>query len=329
MDYLLEVENLTIKFFTKEGTVHAVNKVSFKLEKGEILGIVGESGSGKSVSMLGILGLIKGPQGKVLEGKIIFEGHDLMKISEENFREIRGNHIAMIFQDPMSSLNPVLTIKDQIGEVLQTHLGMDKVSAKIRIIELLDKVGIPSPSKILDNYPHQFSGGMRQRVMIAMALACEPQILIADEPTTALDVTIQSQIVDLIKDLQNELKMSVIWITHDLSLLARIAKRINVMYAGSIIETADIKEIYSEPKHPYTIGLIKSIPRLDETRSRELFSIEGLPPDLLEETQHCLFAPRCKNAIDKCWEEKPNLFETNTSRHFSSCFRWRETASLI
>ena len=222
-----------------------------------------------------------------------------------------------------------LTIKDQIGEVLQTHLGMDKVSAKIRIIELLDKVGIPSPSKILDNYPHQFSGGMRQRVMIAMALACEPEILIADEPTTALDVTIQSQIVDLIKDLQNELKMSVIWITHDLSLLARIAKRINVMYAGSIIETADIKEIYSEPKHPYTIGLIKSIPRLDETRSRELFSIEGLPPDLLEETQHCLFAPRCKNAIDQCWEEKPNLFETNTSRHFSSCFRWRETATLI
>ena len=329
MDYLLEVENLTIKFFTKEGTVHAVNKVSFKLEKGEILGIVGESGSGKSVSMLGILGLIKGPQGKVIEGKIIFDGHDLMKISENNFREIRGNHIAMIFQDPMSSLNPVLTIKDQIGEVLQTHLGMDKVSAKIRIIELLDKVGIPSPSKILDNYPHQFSGGMRQRVMIAMALACEPKILIADEPTTALDVTIQSQIVDLIKDLQNELKMSVIWITHDLSLLARIAKRINVMYAGSIIETADIKEIYSEPKHPYTIGLIKSIPRLDETRSRELFSIEGLPPDLLEETQHCLFAPRCKNAIDQCWEKKPYLFETNTSSHFSSCFRWRETASLI
>ena len=329
MDYLLEVENLTIKFFTKEGTVHAVNKVSFKLEKGEILGIVGESGSGKSVSMLGILGLITGPQGKVIEGKIIFDGHDLMKISEENLREIRGNHIAMIFQDPMSSLNPVLTIKDQIGEVLQTHLGMDKVSAKKRIIELLDKVGIPSPSKRLDNYPHQFSGGMRQRVMIAMALACEPQILIADEPTTALDVTIQSQIVDLIKDLQDELKMSVIWITHDLSLLARIAKRINVMYAGSIIETADIKEIYSEPKHPYTIGLIKSIPRLDEIRSRELFSIEGFPPDLLEETQHCLFAPRCKNAIDQCWEEKPNLFETNTSRHFSSCFRWRETASLI
>lgn len=329
MDYLLKVENLTIKFFTKEGTVHAVNKVSFKLEKGEILGIVGESGSGKSVSMLGILGLITGPQGKVIEGKIIFDGHDLMKISEENFREIRGNHIAMIFQDPMSSLNPVLTIKDQIGEVLQTHLGMDKVSAKKRIIELLDKVGIPSPSERLDNYPHQFSGGMRQRVMIAMALACDPQILIADEPTTALDVTIQSQIVDLIKDLQNELKMSVIWITHDLSLLARIAQRINVMYAGSIIETADIKEIYSEPKHPYTIGLIKSIPRLDEIRSRELFSIEGLPPDLLEETQHCLFAPRCKNAIDKCWEEKPNLFETNTPRHFSSCFRWRETASLI
>ena len=329
MDYLLEVENLTIKFFTKEGTVHAVNKVSFKLEKGEILGIVGESGSGKSVSMLGILGLITGPQGKVIEGKIIFDGHDLMKISEENLREIRGNHIAMIFQDPMSSLNPVLTIKDQIGEVLQTHLGMDKVSAKKRIIELLEKVGIPSPSKRLDNYPHQFSGGMRQRVMIAMALACEPQILIADEPTTALDVTIQSQIVDLIKDLQDELKMSVIWITHDLSLLARIAKRINVMYAGSIIETADIKEIYSEPKHPYTIGLIKSIPRLDEIRSRELFSIEGLPPDLLEETQYCLFAPRCKNAIDQCWEEKPNLFETNTSRHFSSCFRWRETASLI
>ena len=234
----------------------------------------------------------------------------------------------MIFQDPMSSLNPVLRIKDQIGEVLKTHLGMDKVTAKKRTIDLLEKVGIPSPSQRIDDYPHQFSGGMRQRVMIAMALACEPQILIADEPTTALDVTIQSQIVDLIKDLQNELKMSVIWITHDLSLLARIAKRINVMYAGSIIETADIKEIYSEPKHPYTIGLIRSIPRLDEVRSRELFSIEGLPPDLLEESQHCLFAPRCKNAINQCWEEKPNLFKTNTSSHFSSCLRWEETASL-
>ena len=191
----MEVENLTIKFFTKEGTVHAVDKVSFKLKKGEILGIVGESGSGKSVSMLGILGLIKGPQGKVVDGEIIFDGQNLMKISEENLREIRGNQIAMIFQDPMSSLNPVLRIKDQIGEVLKTHLGMDKVTAKKRTIDLLEKVGIPSPSQRIDDYPHQFSGGMRQRVMIAMALACEPQILIADEPTTALDVTIQSQIV--------------------------------------------------------------------------------------------------------------------------------------
>jgi len=329
LDYLLEVANLTIKFFTKEGTVHAVNKVSFKLGKGEILGIVGESGSGKSVSMLGILGLVKGPQGKVIDGEIIFDGHDLMKMSDENLRKIRGNQIAMIFQDPMSSLNPVLKIKDQIGEVLKTHLGMDKVNAKKRTIELLDKVGIPSPSKRIEDYPHQFSGGMRQRVMIAMALACEPQLLIADEPTTALDVTIQSQIVDLIKDLQSELKMSVIWITHDLSLLARIAKRINVMYAGSIIETADIKEIYSEPKHPYTIGLIRSIPRLDEVRSRQLFSIEGLPPDLLEESKHCLFAPRCKNVINQCWEEKPNLFKTNSPTHFSSCFRWEETNSLI
>ena len=329
MDYLLEVANLTIKFFTKEGTVHAVNKVSFKLGKGEILGIVGESGSGKSVSMLGILGLVKGPQGKVIDGEIIFDGHDLMKMSDENLRKIRGNQIAMIFQDPMSSLNPVLKIKDQIGEVLKTHLGMDKVNAKKRTIELLDKVGIPSPSKRIEDYPHQFSGGMRQRVMIAMALACEPQLLIADEPTTALDVTIQSQIVELIKELQSELKMSVIWITHDLSLLARIAKRINVMYAGSIIETADIKEIYSEPKHPYTIGLIRSIPRLDEVRSRQLFSIEGLPPDLLEESKHCLFAPRCKNVINQCWEEKPNLFKTNSPTHFSSCFRWEETNSLI
>ena len=329
MDYLLEVKNLTIKFFTKEGTIHAVNKVSFKLEKGEILGIVGESGSGKSVSMLGILGLIKGPQGKVIDGEIVFDGQDLMKMSDAKLREIRGKKVAMVFQDPMSSLNPVLKIKDQIGEVLKTHLGMDKASAKNRTIELLDKVGIPSPSKRIDDYPHQFSGGMRQRVMIAMALACEPQILIADEPTTALDVTIQSQIVDLIKDLQNELKMSVIWITHDLSLLARIAKRINVMYAGSIIETADIKEIYSEPKHPYTIGLIRSIPRLDEVRSRELFSIEGLPPDLLSESQHCLFAPRCKNVINKCWEEKPNLLKTNSPTHFSSCYRWEETSTLI
>ena len=329
MDYLLEVKNLTIKFFTKEGTIHAVNKVSFKLGKGEILGIVGESGSGKSVSMLGILGLIKGPQGKITDGEIVFDGQDLMKMSDSKLREIRGKQVAMVFQDPMSSLNPVLKIKDQIGEVLKTHLGMDKVAAKNRTIELLEKVGIPSPSKRIDDYPHQFSGGMRQRVMIAMALACEPQILIADEPTTALDVTIQSQIVDLIKDLQNELKMSVIWITHDLSLLARIAKRINVMYAGSIIETADIKEIYYEPKHPYTIGLIRSIPRLDEVRSRELFSIEGLPPDLLEESKHCLFAPRCINVIKKCWEEKPKLFKTNSSTHFSSCYRWDDTSKLI
>ena len=328
MSPLLEVKNLRTHFYTFEGVVKAVDGVSYDLEEGETLGLVGESGCGKSVSAMSLMRLIPDPPGKIVDGEILFEGQDVLQLSMDEMRHIRGAKMSMVFQEPMTSLNPVLNLEKQLGETLQLHKGMTKQEARQESVELLARVGIPDPERRVRQYPHQFSGGMRQRVMIAMALACEPQILIADEPTTALDVTIQSQIVDLIKDLQNELKMSVIWITHDLSLLARIAKRINVMYAGSIIETADIKEIYSEPKHPYTIGLIRSTPRLDEVRSRELFSIEGLPPDLLEESQHCLFAPRCKNAINQCWEEKPNLFKTNTSSHFSSCLRWEETASL-
>lgn len=324
MATILEVSDLKTRFFTQDGVVHAVNGVSFNLDEGETLGVVGESGCGKSVTMMSLLRLIPTPPGRITDGAVLFEGRDLLKMTDDEIRQVRGNRIAMIFQDPMTSLNPVLTINQQVGEALQLHLGMNKEMARERAIELLTMVGIPSAADRIDDYPHQFSGGMRQRVMIAMALACNPQILIADEPTTALDVTIQAQIIDLVRRLQEDIGMAVIWITHDMSLLAGLADRINVMYAGFMVEKADTSELYNNPRHPYTLGLLGSIPRLDEKRPETLYSIEGLPPDLLEFPDHCPFAPRCAYVVDKCWEENPPLLATTTTRHTAACWRWED-----
>ncbi|NEN99880.1 MAG: ABC transporter ATP-binding protein [Moorea sp. SIO3I7] len=307
MSPILDLRNLETRFFTPAGTVHAVNGISFQVNQGETLGIVGESGSGKSITALSIMGLIPSPPGKITNGEVIFEGRDLQKLSEGEMRKIRGNRIAMIFQDPMTSLNPVLKVERQITEALRLHQGMTQKQGRSRAIELLELVGIPGAAERISNYPHQFSGGMRQRVMIAMGLACNPQLLIADEPTTALDVTIQAQIVELVKKLRQEIGMAVIWITHDLALLAGLADRILVMYAGQVVEQASVMEIYKNPRHPYTIGLLDSIPRLDEQRQERLQTIEGLPPDLTNYPQGCPFAARCPFVIDKCWQNDPTL----------------------
>ncbi len=326
MAALLEVRNLETRFYTQDGVVHAVNGVSFELHEGETLGVVGESGCGKSVTMLSILRLIPSPPGRITGGEVLFEGRDLLKMTDDEIRQVRGNRIAMVFQDPMTSLNPVLTINQQISEALQLHLGMDKEMARKRTIELLEMVGIPSAAERVDDYPHQFSGGMRQRVMIAMALSCNPQILIADEPTTALDVTIQAQIIDLVKRLQREIGMAVIWITHDLGIIAGLADRVMVMYAGFVIEEATVHELYNDPRHPYTLGLLGSVPRLDEKRPEKLYSIEGLPPDLIQLPPGCPFAPRCAYAIEKCLEENPPLMSTVSTRHRSACWRWQDVS---
>jgi oligopeptide transport system ATP-binding protein len=319
MGALLEIKNLKTRFFTQDGVVHAVNGISLYLNEGETLGLVGESGCGKSVSMLSVLRLIPQPPGKIVGGEVWFEGKDLLKISEDEIRKIRGNKIAMIFQDPMTSLNPVLTIGQQLGEPLMLHMGMSKKEAREESIRLLKMVGIPEAEKRLDDYPHQFSGGMRQRVMIAMALACNPKILIADEPTTALDVTIQAQIIDLVKRLRDEIGMAIIWITHDLGIIAGLAQRVNVMYAGFIIETAPVKKLYGDPRHPYTLGLLRSVPRLDAPIKEKLTPIEGLPPDLIGLPPGCPFAPRCEYAIDRCREENPQLEPVDTD-HSVACW---------
>jgi len=323
MGTLLEVRNLKTEFRTQDGVVHAVNGVSFTLEEGETLGLVGESGSGKSVSMLSVMRLIAMPPGKIVDGTVLFLGQDLLKLNPEEMRQIRGNKIAMVFQDPMTSLNPVLTIGQQITEALELHLGMSKEQARKRAAELLKMVGIPEAEARLDDYPHQFSGGMRQRVMIAMALSCSPQLLIADEPTTALDVTIQAQIVDIVKRLKRELGMAIIWITHDLGVIAGLADRINVMYAGFIVETANTREIFANPSHPYTLGLLGSIPRLDAARRDKLTPIEGLPPDLIALPKGCPFYDRCRFRTDKCLEENPPLMSVGV-RHWSACWNWEE-----
>jgi len=304
---LLQVKNLQTQFFTQDGMVKAVNSISYELNEGETLGIVGESGSGKSVGVMSIMRLIPNPPGKIVGGEVLFEGRDLLKVSEDEIRSIRGNKIAMIFQDPMTSLNPVIPIGRQISEALELHLGMDKKQAKARTIELLEMVGIPSAADRVDNYPHQFSGGMRQRVMIAMGLSCNPQLLIADEPTTALDVTIQAQIIDLVRRLRDEIGMAVIWITHDLGVVAGMADRVLVMYAGTIVEESPVLELYQNPRHPYTLGLLGSIPRLDETRPEKLISIEGLPPDLIDYPKGCPFYARCFYRIGQCLEKLPEL----------------------
>jgi len=305
---LLEVKDLATRFYTQDGVVHAVNGISYTLDEEGTLGIVGESGSGKSVSALSIMRLIPQPPGKIVSGEVIFDGRDLMKMSEEAIRQVRGNRIAMVFQDPMTSLNPVLTIGRQISEALELHMSMNKAQARQRTIELLEIVGIPEAAERVDDYPHQFSGGMRQRAMIAMALSCNPEILIADEPTTALDVTIQAQIIDLVKRLQEEIGMAVIWITHDLGIIAGLVEKVVVMYAGHLVEKASVKDLYGDPRHPYTMGLLGSVPRLDEKRKKRLFSMRGLPPDLIDLNPNCCpFAPRCDYAIDRCWKENPTL----------------------
>ncbi len=306
-EQLLNVQNLETHFKTPDGIVHAVNGVSFTLKEGETLGVVGESGCGKSVTMLSCLRLIPSPPGKIVAGEADFRGKDLLKMDTEDIRQIRGGQISMVFQDPMTSLNPVMSIGKQMAEPLMLHLNMTKEQARNRSIELLGMVGIPNAADRLKEYPHQYSGGMRQRVMIAMALSCNPQILIADEPTTALDVTIQAQIVDLVKRLRDELGMAIIWITHDLGVVANIAHRVMVMYGGYIIEEANVNELYSDPRHPYTLGLLGSLPQIHEEMHRKLFSIEGMPPILYQKPTSCPFAPRCNFVTERCWQENPML----------------------
>ncbi len=323
MATLLEVKDLRTEFRTQDGIVHAVNGVTFSVDEGETLGLVGESGCGKSVSMLSVMRLIPIPPGRISSGQVLFQGRDLLKVDDEEIRSVRGNKIAMVFQDPMTSLNPVLTIGTQIGEALELHLGMTKEQARKRSVELLKMVGIPEAEGRLDDYPHQFSGGMRQRVMIAMALSCSPQLLIADEPTTALDVTIQAQITDIVKRLKRELGMAIIWITHDLGVIAGLADRINVMYAGFVIESASNKEIFANPLHPYTLGLLGSIPRLDEAHKAKLTPIEGLPPDLIEMPKGCPFYARCRFRTEKCANENPPLGLVAV-RHWSACWNWQD-----
>jgi len=306
---VLEVNDLVTRFYTPEGVVHAVNGVSFHLEEGETLGIVGESGCGKSVSVLSILRLIPEPPGRVERGEAFFMGKNLLTIPKSELRLIRGSQIAMIFQDPMTSLNPVMTIGKQVMEPIIEHLGMTETQGRNRVIELLGMVGIPQASERFEDFPHQFSGGMRQRVMIAMALSCNPKILIADEPTTALDVTIQAQIIDLVKELKDKMGMSVIWITHDLGIIAGLANRVMVMYAGYAVERAEVGPVYADPRHPYTLGLLGSLPRVDGRHARRLVNIDGRPPDLLQEPTTCPFAPRCNYVIEACWESNPALRE--------------------
>lgn len=319
MTEILNIQGLETRFNTEDGSVHAVNGVSLILNEGETLGIVGESGCGKSVSMMSLLGLIPSPPGKVVAGKANFEDRDLLKMSKSELRKIRGSRISMVFQDPMTYFNPVLNIWRQVAEPLEIHEGVGHKQAVDQVVEVLESVGISNAIDRISNYPHQYSGGMRQRVMIAMALICSPKILIADEPTTALDVTIQAQIVDLMKRLQEEYGMAIIWITHDLSLLAGLADRVAVMYAGYIIEEAMVKDLYRDPRHPYTLGLLESLPRLDDIKSRRLKSIEGIPPILYEKPNYCPFIKRCNYRIDRCTQENPSLFEYQTD-HKVACW---------
>jgi len=304
---LLEIRDLTTRFYTLDGVVHAVNGISYTLEEGETLGIVGESGCGKSVSVLSVMGLIPDPPGKIAAGQVLYRGQDLLRLDEAQIEHIRGKEIAMVFQDPMTSLNPVLTIGRQVIEPLIVHLGMGREEARLRVVELLEMVGIPQAADRYGDYPHQFSGGMRQRAMIAMALACDPSILIADEPTTALDVTIQAQIIDLVKDLRDRLGMAVIWITHDLGIIAGLAEKVVVMYAGFIVERGSVDDIYGDPRHPYTLALMKSLPRVDRSSGEKLATIPGLPPDLLGLPPGCPFTPRCEYAVERCRQENPRL----------------------
>jgi len=315
---LLSVRNLHTHFRTDDGVVKAVDGVSFEIAKGETLGIVGESGSGKSVTCLSSLGLVPKPPAFHPHGEVLFQGSDLLKCNDAELERVRGNEIAMIFQDPMTSLNPYLTVERQLTEVLELHRGMSRSAARIECVAMLGRVGIPSPGKRIDQYPHQYSGGMRQRVMIAMALLCKPQLLIADEPTTALDVTIQAQIMELIDELKTELNMGVILITHDLGVVAGTTDRVAVMYAGRIVEQGTTDEVFEDPKHPYTRGLLQSVPRLDQEQA-ELTAIPGLPPNLAALPSGCPFHPRCGVASDKCTSQYPDVVEFGAGR-WSACW---------
>jgi oligopeptide transport system ATP-binding protein len=320
---LLQVRDLRTHFYTEEGVVKAVDGVSYDVEEGETLGLVGESGCGKSVSALSVLRLIPNPPGKIVGGEVIFDGVDLLKLDEDEIRHVRGNKIAMVFQEPMTSLNPVLTIGRQLTESLELHLGLDGGAAQRRAIQLLDMVQIPEAAARIDDYPHQFSGGMRQRVMIAMALSCNPKLVLADEPTTALDVTIQAQVLEILARLSRELGTAVVIITHNLGVVARYADRVNVMYAGKIVETASAKELYKNPRHPYTVGLLKSVPRLDQARKEKLEVIEGVPPDLAHMPQGCPFYARCTYRIERCVQEMPPLMPVG-DKHHAACWEWQK-----
>ncbi|MEU8629248.1 ABC transporter ATP-binding protein [Streptomyces sp. NPDC048669] len=320
---LLEVRDLHVEFHTRDGVAKAVNGVNYSVSEGETLAVLGESGSGKSVTAQAIMGILDMPPGKISGGEILFKDRDLLKLKREERRKIRGQEMAMIFQDALSSLNPVLTVGEQLGEMFVVHRGASRKDAKAKAVELMDRVRIPAAKERVGNYPHQFSGGMRQRIMIAMALALEPSLIIADEPTTALDVTVQAQVMDLLAELQRELNMGLILITHDLGVVADVADKIAVMYAGRIVETSPVHDIYQAPAHPYTQGLLRSIPRLDQ-KGRELYAIKGLPPNLLHIPPGCAFNPRCPMAQDICRVDVPPLFDVAENRQ-SACYFWKET----
>ena len=316
---VLSVEGLRTVFRTRGGEVHAVNSVSFDLRPGELLGVVGESGSGKSVTMMSLLGLLPSPPAQVRGGTVMFGGRDLLRSGEDDLRAVRGAEIGFIFQDPMTSLNPVFTVGYQLMEPLRKHLGMDKAAARRRAKELLELVGIPDAGRRLGDYPHQFSGGMRQRVMIAIALACDPKVLIADEPTTALDVTIQAQILELVKDLRHKLGMAIVWITHDLVVIAGIADRVMVMYGGQVVEHAPVGELFANPRHPYTRALLKTVPSVRGEREAKLNVIEGQPPILMAPPAACPFRRRCAQAFDRCEVQNPPRFPVGPG-HDAACF---------
>ena len=316
---LLEVKDLTTYFFIGAGVVRAVDGVSYDVREGETVALVGESGCGKTVSALSVMRLVAAPAGRIVAGQILFKGRDLLALDEEGMRRVRGREIGMVFQEPMTSLNPVLSIGRQVTETVEIHLGMTPAQARARAVELLGLVGIPDPARRLAQYPHQFSGGMRQRIMIAMALSCNPPLILADEPTTALDVTIQAQILELMKDLSRRLGVAMLIITHNLGVVARYADRVNVMYAGKIIERGTAREIYANPRHPYTLGLLRSVPRLDEPRKSKLSPIEGQPPDLMRLPAGCAFSPRCRYAVDRCTSDVPPLLPVGDG-HDAACW---------
>ena len=327
MEVLLDVRGLRTQFHTKAGVVLAVDGVSWNVCKGETVALVGESGCGKSVSALSVMRLVSAPAGRIVEGEILFKGRNLLALSEEEMRKVRGREIGMIFQEPMTSLNPVLTVGRQLTEPLEIHLGMTRAQAQTRAVEMLSLVGITDGARRLRQFPHQFSGGMRQRIMIAMALACDPALILADEPTTALDVTIQAQILELMKSLSRRLGIAILMITHNLGVVARYADRVNVMYGGKIVERASAREIYANPRHPYTLGLLRSVPRLDEPRRAKLQPIPGQPPDLSRLPVGCSFAPRCAYGVDRCREQVPPLDEIS-AEHLSACWLARDLPDL-